>query len=234
MRPHDHIGWAFSGAEEFADVATGFLAEGLGLGERLLFVAADPSDEAYARIAESFAPDDLRTASIADVYGASGIVDAPAQRAAFAATLAEALADGYTGLRVAADNTTLVSTPERLRAWIHWELVADRFMADNQVTGLCGFDRTAVNVDTLRHVVTLHPLSSAVAPLPQFRLFVDGGGLCLEGDIDGFAVGHLQRALGLLPRGTPAAVDLSRARPRDRGVEDELRQLAGTGVALTY
>jgi hypothetical protein len=117
---------------------------------------------------------------------------------------------------------------------MHWELVADRFMSENRVTGLCGFDRTAVNVDTLRHLVTLHPLSSAAAPLPQFRLFVDTEGLRLEGDIDDLAIGHLHRALGILPKGTPAAVDLSSARPRDGAVRSELEQLAAAGVLITY
>jgi hypothetical protein len=91
-----------------------------------------------------------------------------------------------------------------------------------------------VNVDTLRHLVTLHPLSSAAEPLPQFRLFVDTDGLCLEGDIDDLAISHLHRALGVLPKGTPAIIDLARARPRDNAVNTELRQLADAGVVLTY
>ncbi|HZC52668.1 MAG TPA: MEDS domain-containing protein [Mycobacterium sp.] len=234
MRPHDHIGWVFSNPDKFVEVAEPFLKEGLERGERLVFVAANPAENAYARLAGSFAPADLQVASIAEVYGASGIVDAAAQHAIFAAALRQALADGYTGIRVAADNTTLVQSAEQLTAWMHWELVADRFMSQNRVIGLCGFDRTAVNVDTLRHLVTLHPISSAADPVPQFRLFVDTDGLCLEGDVDDFAIGHLQRALDVLPPGTPAVVDLTRARPRDGAVKTELTQLAYAGVLITY
>jgi hypothetical protein len=234
MRPHDHIGWVFAGAEEFASVAEGFLKEGLELGERLMFVTPNPAEDAYARLARSFAPADLEVASIAEVYGESGVVDAARQRGTFASALRQALAEGYSGIRVAADNTPLVITAERFRAWTHWELVADRFMAENSVTGLCGFDRTAVNVDTLRHLVSLHPMSSAGEPVPQFRLFVDGDGLCMEGDIDGFAIEHLQRAIAVLPKGTPKVVDLSRARPRDAAVRTTLRQLAHTGIGITY
>lgn len=234
MRPHDHIGWVFSGADEFAEVAGPFLKEGLELGERLMFVAANPAEEAYEQLASSFAPNDLQVASIAEVYGASGIVDAAGQQATFAAALRQAIADGYRGIRVAADNTSLVQTPRRLAAWMHWELVADRFMSDNNVTGLCGFDRMAVDVDTLRHLVTLHPLSSAAEPVPQFRLFVDTGGLCLEGDVDNLAIDYLHRALSVLPKGTPAVVDVTRARPRDYAVKTGLGQLADAGVLLTY
>ena len=234
MRPHDHIGWVFSGPDEFANAAGEFLTEGLELGERLLFVAGDPTEPAYARLVSSFSSTELQVASIAEVYGDSGVVDAAGQRATFAATLKQALADGYTGIRVAADNTPLVQTAARLKAWMQWELTADRFMSENEVTGLCGFDRTAVNVDTLRHLVTLHPMSSAAAPIPQFRLFVDGEGLCLEGDIDDLAIGYLQRALDIVPRDTPAVVDLTGARTRDGAVQNRLRELALTGVALTY
>jgi hypothetical protein len=234
MRPHDHIGWVFSDAGEFARVARDFLQEGMERGEYLLFVAADPAEDAYRRLAGSFAPGDLHVASTADIYGKSGVVDAATQRATFASTLAQARADGYSGIRVAADNTSLVTSPRRLKAWMNWELVADRFMFENRVTGLCGFNRTAVNVDTLRHLVTLHPLSSAAEPLPQFRLFVDTDGLCLEGDIDDLAMSHLHRALGVLPKGTPVTIDLARARARDSAINTELQQLAGAGVVLTY
>jgi MEDS: MEthanogen/methylotroph, DcmR Sensory domain len=234
MRPHDHIGWVFSTPEEFAGVAGPFLKEGVELGERVVFVAADPDEEAYRNLAASFDPADLIVASSAEIYGESGIVEPAGQRATFAATLAQARADGHTGIRVAADNTALIQTPERLAAWMHWELVADRFMSANAVTGLCGFNRSVANVDALRHVVTLHPLSSAADPLPQFRLFVDDDGLSLEGDIDDLAIGYLNRALEMIPKGMPATVNLRQATPRDGLARRELGHLADAGVPLRY
>ena len=125
MRPHDHMGWTFAGPAEFAALARPFLAEGAARGERLMYVADNPDPAAVAGLA---GPHVLQVASIAEVYGSSGIVDAPGQRAAFAAALADALAEGYSGLRVAADNTPLVTDEGRLTAWIRWEVVADRFM----------------------------------------------------------------------------------------------------------
>jgi hypothetical protein len=38
-----------------------------------------------------------------------------------------------------------------------------------------------VDVNRLRHLCTLHPLSAADRPAPQFRLFADDGNLCVEG-----------------------------------------------------
>jgi MEDS: MEthanogen/methylotroph, DcmR Sensory domain len=211
MRPHDHIGWTFAGPAEFAILARPFLAEGAAQGDRLMYVAADPGRAAVAALGDVAGPGGLQVASIAEVYGPSGIVNAPRQRATFAVALAQALADGYRGIRVAADNTPLVTDQARLEAWIQWEVVADRFMSEHQVTGLCAFDRTQVNVDRLRHLATLHPLSPAASPVPQFRLFADAGELCVEGEIDSFALSQLRRALNAL-----SATDRRADRPGDR------------------
>jgi hypothetical protein len=233
MRPHDHIGWVFDGRAGFDALAGPFLAEGAVRGERLMYVAADPGLAAAPRLAGVLGPHDVRVASIAEVYGASGIVDAPGQRATFAAALAGALAEGYSGIRVAADNTPLVTDEVRLAAWLRWEVVADRFMAENQVTGLCAFDREKIDVDRLRHLATLHPLSSASSPEPQYRLFAEDGNMYIEGQIDAFAVSQLQLALDLLPPKTGVLIDLATASLASRAPIAGLRRLAGAGVTVT-
>jgi hypothetical protein len=76
--------------------------------------------------------------------------------------------------------------------------------SENQVTGLCAFDQEKVNVDRLRHLATLHPLSSAAIPVPQFRLFAESGNLSVEGELDSFAVSQL-------PASWPASMPSSRS-----------------------
>jgi hypothetical protein len=230
LRPGDHIGWAFTGRAEFAALARPFLAEGAARGERLLYVAADPE---LADLAGLASPDALQVASIAEVYGASGIVDVNSQRATFAAALAEALAAGYGGIRVAADNTPLVTDEARLAAWIRWEVVADRFMSENQVTGLCAFDRAQIDVGRLRHLTTLHPMSTAAEPVPQFRLYAEAGDLRVEGEIDSLVVSQLRLALGALPPRTGVLVDLSAATLRGRHALAGLAYLSEGGVPVT-
>lgn len=233
VRPHDHLAWVFSGSAAFVRLAEPFLAEGVALGERLMYVAADPNPAPLAGLAEVAGPRGLQVASIAEVYGPSGVVDASSQRATFAQALADALAEGYTGIRVAADNTPLVTDEVRLAAWIRWEIVADRFMSDNNVTGLCAFDSEKVAVDRLRHMASLHPLSSASSPVPQFRLFADTGQLRLEGEIDSFAVSQVRLALGALPAKTGVLIDLASATLRSRAALADLRNLGQSGVAVT-
>jgi hypothetical protein len=233
LRPHDHVGWVFSGQTEFDALAGPFLAEGADRGERLIYVAADPGPAAAARLRSALGQDAVQVASIAEVYGASGIVDAAAQRATFAAVLADAVAEGYSGIRVAADNTPMVTDDQRMAAWVRWEIIADRFMSENPVTGLCAFDANKVDVNRLRHLATLHPLFPADRPVPQFRLFAEDGSLCVEGRIDSFAVTELPAYLDILPPKTGVLIDLSVATLASRAALNRLGRLADAGVAVT-
>lgn len=232
MRPHDHIGWVFADEAGFEELACPFLAEGAARGEMLMYVAEAPRPATAARLRDRYGSRVIKIARIADVYGESGIVDPVVQRATFAAVLADALAAGFSGIRVAADNTPLVTDETRLAAWIRWEHVADRFMADNPVTGLCAFDGQRVDVNRLRHLSTLHPLAAAADPEPQFRMYSDDGSLCLEGHVDSFTVAQLPSALEVLPPDTSVLIDLSAATLMSRVSLTWLRRLADQGVPV--
>ena len=233
MRPHDHIGWIFAGPDGFAALARPFLAEGAARSEKLVYITEDPDPAAVATLAGVAGAEALQVASIAEVYGSSGIIDSARQRATFGAVLAEARAAGFNGIRVAADNTPLVTDEARLKAWIEWEITADRFMSENPVTGLCAFNRDKVDVDRLRHLATLHPLSPAASPVPQFRMFADAGDLCVEGEIDSLAVSQLRLALNILPPQTRVLVDLEVATLRGRKTLASLGYLCEDGVTVT-
>ncbi|HVX23245.1 MAG TPA: MEDS domain-containing protein [Acidimicrobiales bacterium] len=152
--PTGHIGWVFAGTAEFQGRVATFLAEGGAQGERLMFVADDPRPELWPRtlIDEG----QLVILSTSEIYGADRAVVARTQRATFMATLERALADGYKGLRVAADNTSLIEDPERLAAWMLWEEQADQLMQSHPITGLCAFDRARADADSLSAVMAVH------------------------------------------------------------------------------
>lgn len=233
MGPHDHIGWIFSGPGEFAALAEPFLAEGAVRNERLIYVAEDPDIASFGEWTETLAPGTLSAVTVSEVYGESGIVDAPKQRATFAQALGEALAAGYTGIRVAADNTRLVLDEERIEAWIRWEVVADHFMSQNPVTGLCAFDKARADVDTIRRLATLHPVWPAESDQPPFRLFNNDSALWLEGEVNSFALGQARLALKSLPPQTNVVVDLTKTENVTTDALSALRQLCETGVAVT-
>jgi hypothetical protein len=155
--PSGHLAWVFSGVPRFESAATTFLAEGAARGERRMFLADNPVVEQWPK--HLVDRGELVIASVTEIYGYERMVAADTQRETFAGALAEALSEGYTGIRVAADNSSLVDTPERLQAWLAWEDEADRFMAENPVTGLCAFDRTRVGSATLSEVIGTHHVS---------------------------------------------------------------------------
>ena len=149
-----HLSWVFDGPAPFHSRVSRFLADGRARGQRLIFVADNPRPGQWpTELLESGA---LKIASTTEVYGGDAVVDATAQRSIFAAELADALELGYTGIRVAADNTSLAVPGERLDAWLQWEQIADEFMSANPVVGLCAFDQQRIDPHALASVQQLH------------------------------------------------------------------------------
>ena len=143
------------------------------------------------------------------------------------------MADGYSGLRAVCDNTSLIGSDDALEAWLWWETLADRFIAVNPMTALCGFDTQRVDQDRLGRLAAMHPLSSASGPVPPFRLFFQGSALRLAGTIDAAALTSLLHSLAALPAGTPAEVDLGEQTTLSDGVSAMLGELASEGTPVT-
>ena len=148
-----HVGWAFDGMPEFEAIARAFLVAGHAKGERLMFISDQPQPTRWPP--ELLHEGVLQLASTSEVYGPE--VRAEDQRKTFAATLEEAVSQGYSGIRVAADNTSLVTHADQVPAWIAWEVVADTFMEESPVTGICGFDRQRLDPQFIRFILGLHP-----------------------------------------------------------------------------
>ncbi len=119
------------------------------------------------------------------MYSDGDPVEPEQQVTTFAHAVDQALADGWTGLRVAADVTSLVRTEQQRAAWLRYEFLVDAFIAGRPVAGLCGFDRRVLDRSVLAQVSCLHP---ALTPdSSQFRLFSSPGAaasLALAGEID--------------------------------------------------
>lgn len=152
--PSGHSGWCFSGAMEFEGRVASYLAEGARRGERLMLVVDDPNPGAWPHVLLDRG--ELLIASTAETYGVARVVDAASQRATFERVLEDALDAGFTGIRVAADNTSLIDRPDRLAAWMRWEGEADELMRARPVTGVCGFDRSRADADALSVVMGAH------------------------------------------------------------------------------
>jgi anti-anti-sigma regulatory factor len=185
---HDHAGWVFNDPAEFRLHAARYLAEGLSAGHRVMYVPGDPGVglSELAGLDAALATGQASISAVSTMYAADEPVDPQRQVAAFAEAAENAVADGWAGLRVVADVTSLVRTQQQRAAWIQYEYLIDRCMARLPLSGLCGFNRGLLtDTNALTEVVCMHPALTPGAS--DFRLY--GGdradvSLALAGEID--------------------------------------------------
>lgn len=189
-RSHTHLCQVFDDHAEFRAAAVEFLADGLARGARVRYIA--PADEEtlradlapLMRMPQARRPGAIEVFSVGDTYaGLAACVDPQTQVDAYAADTRAALADGFTGFRVAAEVTVLVRTPTKLDAFARYEHQADRLMSRSAFTAMCGFRRAELGDDAVGQLACLHPAGGAEqAP---FRLHATrDADLALSGELD--------------------------------------------------
>ncbi|HST68626.1 MAG TPA: MEDS domain-containing protein [Solirubrobacterales bacterium] len=213
---HDgHACWGFDDRQEFVDAALEFLTDGLRLGQRLAYVGGEPVAEQrelldplgdVGGLIDSGA---LQLFELSDLYRVGEPIDTEAQMAAYLAATDAAFADGYSGLRVAAQVTDLVAEPETWDAHVRWESAADRILSRRSLSALCGYERVALPSLLLDDLAAVHPAANGCAGSAPFHLFGDGDGLALTGEVDLFSSATLDRALHFACDGNePVSLDL--------------------------
>jgi anti-anti-sigma regulatory factor len=238
---HDHPCWAFDGPGDFKGAAVRFLEDGRRLAQRLMYVG-DGTEEKLLGDLDGL--DDiipmmdagaLEVVPLAGVHPRGEPVDPVARLATYAAATDQAVADGYSGLRVAAEVTSLVREPRTWDAHIAWESLADRFMATRPLSALCCYDRTQLDRGLIADLSSVHPVSRASADLPPFRVYANEDGLILEGEVDVFTIDALDRILDLVMDGD-GALNLDRLKFADHhallALARRRRALAERGARL--
>lgn len=216
----DHLGldghacWAFDQRQEFTDAVLEFLGEGLRLGQRIAFIGDEPVAaqrqrlEGLGELGGLIDGGALVLFELRMIYPSDKPLDFDAQLALFSAATDASLADGYTGLRVAADVTDLVTDPQTRDAHLRWESFADRALSVKPLTVLCGYRRQVLPPQLLQDLAAIHPAANVDADLVPFHVFGQDGGLALAGEVDLFANEALDRALGFACRGEAPAFNL--------------------------
>lgn len=198
-----HACWAFEQDQEFTDAALEYLTDGMRARQRIAYVGSEPIDEQRERLAPlgdvgaMIDKGALQLFELPDLYEVGEPVDEQVQLATYAAATDAALADGYTGLRVAAQVTDLVAEPHTRDAHVRWESVADRFISIRPLSALCGYRRAALPEPLLADLAAVHPAGNVPAASAPFRLFAEEGDLVLSGEVDLFSAEDLDRVLEL-------------------------------------
>jgi anti-anti-sigma regulatory factor len=199
---NDHGCRSYLSDEQRARLVSAWLLDGLRLGQRMLYVAEADPDTLLAEVAAI--PD---AAALVDagalvvqpseaLYDLSTPIDPPVQLALYVAAVEAAIADGYDGLRVAADITPLIADPARLASHLAWEQYADRYIAASPLAPLCLYD--VRRVTSLPSIVCVHPLQGP-EPTPFAFYAVTARQGMLAGEVDACSVDLLADVLRAMP-----------------------------------
>lgn len=193
LERHDHICWAFDTHDQYRAVVQRFLADGLAGGQRVLLIADWARHDDLDGLAGPGSPPGAAQVCGAGAYGGGAMVDPFAQVRAYAALTEQAVADGFSGLRVAADATPLVRSPEARAAFARYEFLVDGYMARHPMSAMCGYDRAELGGAAVAELAGMHPLASPAAT--TLRLFAADprdttAAAVLAGEVD--IAGHAQ------------------------------------------
>jgi anti-anti-sigma regulatory factor len=237
---HDHLCWPYHDLDEFVAVAVEFLADGVALGQRVAYIGDGPTDVLRSRIGGLDGVEDLLDRGAAavlpvdEVYGDGGTTP-EAQVASYRAATQAALDDGYEGLRVAAEATALVATPQIRERFGRYEHLVDRAMRETPFAALCGYDRSQLDDDAVLEVACMHPLVREGASPFQVYAAV-GADLGLVGEVDTAVSPAFARALGRTgldaAGSTTIEIDASRLDFVDHNGILELERLAQTEAVV--
>src|SRR5262249_50754275 len=108
----------------------------------------------------------------------TAVVDPPARVTACRDATQQALDRGFTGLRIAADVTSMLSTPAAVAAYARYEYLVDRYIAASPLSGMCGYQGGVVPEADLAQMACLHPSGNPPTTTP-FRLYTDPDGTCV-------------------------------------------------------
>jgi DcmR-like sensory protein len=190
LGPHDHLCWAYDDPAVFRDRAVEFVTRAVADGYRVIYAADDEFARAhlagFEAIQEAVRRGAVRIDSLAQRYTSGEVIDAERQVEVYAEATESALAAGYAGLRVVADVTRLVGSPEHLDAFARYESLADRYMAGQAFSALCAYNRTELGEGVIAQVACLHQkASSGTTPFHLHALRgAEAGELELNGELD--------------------------------------------------
>lgn len=182
----EHVCWVVDAETTKRDAVVSFLRDGLARGERLLYVATQPRDDliALGDVDGLIADGRLRVEPVTGLFR-DRHVDPVTQVERLRRLTADALADGYAGLRLATDGTTLVTDADRRRAFMTYEVLADRYIASAPLSALCAYDDRVLGLGA-SELASVHRHRHATRPTsdPRFSVHLAGPRVFVAGEVD--------------------------------------------------
>ena len=216
LRPGDHVFWTFDDPSDFSAAVVPYLDEGRRLGEQLLLTGTSRAAllDGLAGLPERdqmLASGQLEVRLMTDIVDPARGLEPVEQVESYRRQVTAALGRGRTGLRVAADVTTLAQRGSVDRRRLHvYERLADRMAASVALTALCLYDSSLAD-DVLRPLAVLHPDQHHGGRETMGCLCERGPWLSLRGEVDLSLADAVLRALVDVTRDAPGEVVLDLA-----------------------
>ena len=166
LGPHDHLCLIYSSLEEQLEAIVPFVRLGLSAGERCIYVADDNEADTVLRALDVAGVDTRREVERGALsvitkrgsYLRDGWFDPDAMIAFLAETTAQALADGFSALRVAGEMTWVLAGEPGSERLFEYEAKLDRFFPSHEASAICQYNRERFSPGTLVDVVRTHPV----------------------------------------------------------------------------
>lgn len=205
----DHSCFAYGSADARRRMVTDYLREGLRRNEKLYFVAPDPEKRLRKDLA---LPDpEVRTLlqsgrlsllPVEVAYLPNGEFDADTRLSTYVDLTRAAVREGFAGLRVAADATSVAVDPRAMERFASYELRAGVLAAQMPFAALCLYDRRECGHEAIEMLHTVHTRNLDVdrPARPRYRLYPVRNRFVLAGEIDLTTAASLSHLLATAAR----------------------------------
>ena len=248
LRHGSHAALLYSSRAEQSDALKTFVDETLHAHDRLIYVGdAEHGERALkyygAAGARAIASGQFILENSSNTYLKDGAFEGGRMLRHYRTALDTALADGYKGLRVAADMGWAVPTLDRHNALAAYEGTLDDAFAGRPAVVLCQYDRRLFDEEALALLAAAHQHSAHPDPLhqsPQLRITrtYEPNGVHVSGEIDLFSRTAFREALMRVAasRESGMVVDLSGVSYLDAGsigaIVNAARHAKGSVIAI--
>jgi signal transduction histidine kinase len=180
LRQGDHICTIYENTAEQMAGAVPFLKEGLARGERGLYVADDHIVKTLVQalaaagvaVAQERERDAFWTPTKQDSYLKGGKFDPQTMIDFLRSAQSQALADGFSGLRVVGEMTWALGPEVGNDRLIEFEALLNDFMANSRSIILCQYNRSRFDPAIIHDVLRTHPtaiIGDLVCPNPYYE-----------------------------------------------------------------